>query len=58
MNFLGFPMERQLLASHRTERRVRTASLRPARNPISISRVGAAQAYAVGMEAFRKAYRG
>jgi hypothetical protein len=54
--YAGLEMEPQVLEFHRTRRSVRTASVQQVRNPISTSRIGAAEAYARHMDAFREAY--
>jgi tetratricopeptide (TPR) repeat protein len=56
MDFVGLPMEPQQRESHRTKRRVHTASVRQVRDPISAARVGAAAAYSKHLAPFRDAY--
>lgn len=57
LEYVGLAMEPQVLEFHRTKRSVRTASVQQVRNPISTSRIGAAEAYAKHMAPFREAYR-
>jgi hypothetical protein len=54
--YAGLEMEPQVLEFHRTRRSVRTASVQQVRNPISTTRIGAAEAYDRHMDTFREAY--
>jgi tetratricopeptide (TPR) repeat protein len=58
LSHAGLEIEPQVFEFHRTQRSVRTASVQQVRNPISTSRIGAAEAYAGHMEPFRAAYFG
>ena len=54
----GLPDEPQVYEPHKTQRGVRTASVKQVRSPISTSRIGAAERYRKQMQPFFDAYYG
>ncbi|MBA17980.1 MAG: hypothetical protein CMN73_16770 [Sphingomonas sp.] len=56
LNHVGLPPEPQVFESHKTQRRVRTASLQQVRAPISTARIGLSKQFDKQMQAFRDVY--
>lgn len=58
LDHAGLPLEPQVKDFHKNRRKVRTASVKQVRAPISTSAIGKSDRFAAQLEPFRKAYYG